>query len=62
MESLMRVDASSGRRVTIQLEEETVGGLFETYLTLTKVQLLDDHNRARQIETSEANLVEYQPD
>ena len=62
MESLMRLDSSSGRRLTIQLEEEDVSGLFETYLTLTKVQILDDHNRMRQVEASVANLVEYEPE
>lgn len=58
--SLMRVDSSAGRRLTIHLEGESVTGVFEEYLTLTKVEILEDHDKRRQIETSAALSVEYQ--
>jgi len=45
----------------VRLENGRVSGVFEKYLTLSRVQILDGHIR-RQVETSAAVSVEYLPE
>jgi len=58
---LMQTDSSAGRRLTIHLENESFTGLFESYLTLSRVRILDDSKNQRDVETSGVVAVDYLP-
>ncbi len=59
LELLRRNDCSRGKEVVIGLEKELIQGVFEEYLTLTTVQIVDHHAVRRQITTSSVVSVAY---
>ena len=45
--------------MAIEFEKEMISGVFHDYLTLTVVQIIDDHGIRRDIEASSAVSVAY---
>ena len=56
---LRRNDCSRGKEVVIGLEKELIQGIFEEYLTLTTVQIVDHHAVRRRITTGSVVSVAY---
>jgi len=59
LQSLRQNDCSQGRKLAIEFEKEVISGVFHDYLTLTVVQIIDDHGMRRDIEASSAVSVAY---
>lgn len=59
---LIETDSTAGRRLRINLEHESLTGMFERYLTLSRVRILDDQNNQRDIDTNAVVSVEFPPD
>jgi BirA family biotin operon repressor/biotin-[acetyl-CoA-carboxylase] ligase len=53
-------DATKGKALAIQLENERIYGIFDGYSTLTKVRIMENRTSLRQIETGSVVSVAFQ--